>query len=104
MGHLGDDVDSFSRILKDLGNDCGSSFGMIFGLVSKFVLAELRFTVRPWRVREAKRILITAIVAKPRAILERPDEGTQRKIRIGRRRDCYRLVSPEFKHSGIPEI
>ena len=42
----------FPRILKDLGNE----FGSMFGLISKFVLAELRFTDRPRRVREAKRI------------------------------------------------
>ena len=43
----------FPRILKDLGNE----FGSMFGLISKCVLAELRFTDRPRRVREAKRIL-----------------------------------------------
>ena len=44
----------FLRILKDLE----SEFGSMFGLISKFVLAELRFTDRPRRVREAKRILV----------------------------------------------
>ena len=42
----------FPRILKGLGNE----FGSMFGLISKLVLAELRFIDRPRRVREAKRI------------------------------------------------
>ena len=39
--------------MKDLGGE----FGLIFGLISKLVLTELRFTDRPWRVREAKTII-----------------------------------------------
>ena len=44
----------FFGFLKDLGGDLGSIFEMIFGLISTFVLAELRSTDRPRRVREAK--------------------------------------------------
>ena len=46
----------FSGFLKDLRSDFGSIFEMIFGLISKFVLAKLRSTDWPRRVREAKRI------------------------------------------------
>ena len=42
----------FTRYLNDLG----SEFGSMSGLIAKLVLAELRFTDRPRRVREAKRI------------------------------------------------
>ena len=41
----------FPRILKDFGNE----FESMFGLISKFVLAEFRFTDRPRRVREASK-------------------------------------------------
>ena len=43
----------FFGFLEDIGGDLGSIFEMIFGLISKFVLAELRSTDRPQRVREA---------------------------------------------------
>ena len=55
--HFGDDFKCFFwGLLKDLGGDLGSIFEMNFGLISAFVLAELRSTDRPRRVREAKRI------------------------------------------------
>ncbi len=49
----------FPRILQDLGKE----FGSMFGLISEFVLAELRFTDRPRRVREAKRIRLWDVQA-----------------------------------------